>query len=197
MLGHEIARIAHEHQATRIVGVSFGSMVALQVALDHQDAIHHLVLAAPTIAGAETEPAARDRYMELMQLYRVRGPGPDMAELWMRSPPDIFAGTEAHPAVRAQIHDVVVRHRWRELSSGAMRGMTDHAQPPASLRQIRAALLVLVGENDMPTFLANAHLLGEHVAGCDVYQVPGAGHLCPLELPGSVAPRIDAHLRTR
>ena len=185
--------------AQRVVALSFGSCVALQLAADRPALVRRLAVGAPTIAGAPSEPGTDQRYRELAVLRRIAGRsatpvGELLADLWMQSPPDIFRGTEAHPDLRTQLRSVISRHRWDELAAGTMRVVTRDAQTDAELRLIGAATLVFVGDDDMPTFKANAARLARVVSDCRVEPVRRAGHLCLLERPSAVAAALATHL---
>ena len=193
-LGAAIADIARAEGARRVVALSFGSLAAVQLAVDRPDLLDRLVLAAPTLAGAQPDVLARRRYQELVMLKRLAGGGEALVDLWMRSPPDIFLGTERHPRLRAQLRSVIARHSWRELDDGAMATLTAGRHTPAELRRIRARTLVLTGREDLPVFVDNARLLGELVEGCRRLTVERAGHLSLLERPETVAPVIADHL---
>jgi pimeloyl-ACP methyl ester carboxylesterase len=194
-LAGEIAAVARAVGAERVVALSFGTSVALQLAIDEPGLVRRLIVGAPTIAGAPPEPGTGDRYRELAVLYRLAGPGEQMAELWMRSPPDIFRGTERHPQLRASLRKVIAGHGWDELATGAMYSLSRHSQPADVLRGIRAATLVISGDEDMPSFIRNAELLRRVVAGCRVLSLAEAGHLSLIERPEAAADAIAAHLR--
>ncbi len=112
----------------------------------------------------------------------------------MTSPPDIFRGTERHRELRSRVREVIDRHRWTELSTGAMRSLTAHAHTDEDLGKITARTLVLTGDCDIPTFTANAGRLAATIARCQVLTVPDAGHLCLLERPQTVAQSLREHL---
>ncbi len=189
-----VAAVAREHEARDVVALSFGSCLALELALTEPAALDRLVLAAPTIAGAPAAPGTRERHRELTLLRRMAGPGPHMTGLWMTSPPDIFRGTERHPRLRARIAAVIDRHSWAELGNGAMSSITRHAHTDPMLARIRASTLVFAGEEDIAVFTASAARLAATVPACQVVTVPGAGHLCLLERPEEVAGPLRAHL---
>lgn len=193
-LGAAIADIARAEEARRVVALSFGSLAAVQLAVDHPNLLDRLVLAAPTLAGARPDPLARQRYQELVMLKRLAGTGKALVDLWMRSPPDIFLGTERHPRLREQLRSVIARHTWRELDDGSMQSLTSGRHTPAELRRIKARTLVVTGRQDLPVFVDNARLLGEVVEGCRQLTVDRAGHLPLLERPEAVAPAIAGHL---
>ena len=188
-----VAPLAREYGARRLVGLSFGSMIALQLAADEPALVERLVVGAPTIGGAPAEPGMRELYLELAMLRRAGGPEA-VTTRWMTSPPDIFRGTEAHPALRDLIRAVIMRHPWAELRSGAMQAVGRHRQDDAALARIAAETLVFVGADDMPTFRDNADRLRRGVARCRVHPVPGTGHLCLLERPDLAAPALREHL---
>jgi 3-oxoadipate enol-lactonase len=195
-LAGEIAALARSVEASRVVALSFGTIVGLQLAIDSPDLVQRLVLGAPTISGWPAEPGISDRYRQLGMLRRFAGPGEQMAELWMSSPPDIFRGTERHPRLRGQIRSVVLRHSWAELVNGRMRPLTEHVQDVTALGRITAHTLVVIGDEDMPTHHRHAETLCSAVPRCRSVTLSGAGHLCLLERPAEVAPVLAEHLRS-
>jgi pimeloyl-ACP methyl ester carboxylesterase len=194
-LAARVAEIARAEQAHRVVALSFGSCVALQLASSHPHVVSRLAVAAPTIAGASPAAGAASREMQLALLHRIAGPGPHMTKLWMTSPPDIFRGTEYYPELRDQLRQVIDGHTWAALASGSMRSLAAHVHTDEALSLISAATLVITGEEDMPAFSANAARLAAVVPGCALLTVPKAGHLCLLERPDVVAGPLRAHLR--
>lgn len=200
-LAAQVAEVAEAVGARRVVGLSLGSCVALQLAADRPDLVEKLSVGAPTIAGAPSEPGTAERHRELKVLRRMapvmskRIPaGELLADLWMQSPPDIFRGTEAHPELRRRLREVIVRHRWEELATGALGSVAEAVHSDDDLRRITAATLVFCGDEDMPTFIENAARLGRVLPGGRVEPVSKAGHLCLLERPADVIPALAAHL---
>lgn len=196
-LAADVAEVCRAEGARRVVALSFGSMVALQLAIDHPGVLDHLVLGAPTIAGRPSESGTDDRYRELIRTYSLFGPGEHLTDLWMTSPPDIFRGTEKLPRVRERLREAINHHRWEELRSNSLHGLTQHVHGEDDLASIDARTLVFSGTRDMPSFRQNAELLARTVPSCQVRQVEHAGHLCLLEAAEALAPDIDALLATR
>jgi pimeloyl-ACP methyl ester carboxylesterase len=189
-----LAAVAREADARRVVALSFGTIMALQLAIDFPDQVERLVVGAPTISGRPAEPGIPERYMALALLNRITGPGKGMTDLWMSAPPDIFRGTEQHPRLRERIRSVIGRHSWAELADGRFSKLTGHVQETEDLRRITADTLVVVGEEDMPAYHGHARTLGSAVPRCRLHEVPGAGHLCLLERAAEVAPVLAAQL---
>ena len=193
-LASTVIRIARHHDLRHLVGLSFGGMVALQAAIDAPEAFASLALGSPAVAGGATDSDAATRNRELSRLYRERGAGRWLAELWMRSPPDIFKGAARDTALWNALAEVVERHRWSELATDQMNRLTTPSQL-ARLSSIACPTLLLIGEDDMPVFKRTAQLLRRAVAGCERVYVPSAGHLGLLEAPAEVAPSLSAHWR--
>lgn len=194
-LGRTIGQLALEHDVRHVVGLSFGGMIALQVAIEFPDAFASLTLGAPGLAGGPEDPAARQRYPELLELYARRGAGPWMTELWMTAPPDLFKGAQGHTVLWQELADVVERHSWLELRTLAMQHLRMHPQTETDLRRIKAATMVMVGDQEMPAFIHTAQLLQRSIPACRTVHLPATGHLCMLESVELAGPLIDLHLR--
>jgi 2-succinyl-6-hydroxy-2,4-cyclohexadiene-1-carboxylate synthase len=192
-IGRSLAEAAVAGGIRHVVGMSFGSLVALEVALSRPNDFATLTLAAPTFAGG---PMARDvgvRYMELARLYAERGAGPWMTELWMRSPPATFAHADA--SLRAELATVIDRHTWSELEQPGLGivGLTRGRQDPRRLAISSARLLVVVGEHELPAFRETAAILREVRPDARVAELSGAGHLCLLHAPVDAARLLGEH----
>jgi pimeloyl-ACP methyl ester carboxylesterase len=192
-LAAELARLARAEDARRVVALSFGTIAALQLAIDAPDAVRRLVVGAPGIGGRYADGVA-ERYQQLALLRRVAGPGERMADLWMSSPPDLFRGTERHPMLRRRVKEVVGRHGWAELINGRYRPLAGHVQDLQALGRIAADTLVIIGEEDMPACHENTRTLCRAVPRCRSYPVSAAGHLVLLERPAEVAAVIAEQL---
>ncbi|WP_336209449.1 alpha/beta fold hydrolase [Nonomuraea sp. LPB2021202275-12-8] len=192
-LATALAELAREREASRVVALSFGCVAALQLAIDHPDVVRTLAVAAPGIAGTPAEPGTDTRNRQLRLLASIGGSGEQLTDLWMSSPPDIFAGTLDHPEVRERIRETILRHGWAELPTGGMRGLLSHRQTEADLRRITARTLVVTGTRDMRAFADNAATIAGTVPGAQVIEV-AAGHLPLLERPEAVAGALARHL---
>ncbi len=193
-VAQSIGKMAIEHEVNHVVGLSFGSMIALQVVIEAPNAFASLILGAPALGGGPQDPMAKIRYLELVKLFRGRGPGPWMTELWMASPPDIFKGASVQPHLWQELTDVVNRHSWSELADGSMQRLTTFPQTVDTLRRICASTLILVGEEEMSAFKCTAELLQRAISTCESVCLLKVGHLCMLEAPDVAGKLIDTHL---
>ena len=190
----DIAAISREYGATRLVALSFGTILALQVALDHPDVAANLTLSAPALGGGGTEPGADVRYVSLMKLFARGATRAELADEWMTSPPDIFRGTETKAMLRFRLRSVIMRHSWAELARPTIAGMLSHRHTDDDLARLTSALLVVVGDHEMPVTDEVSRRMERLVPDVTRLVVPDAGHLAPLEQPRAVAPLIAEHL---
>lgn len=66
---------------------------------------------------------------------------------------------------------------------GDLRGMAERPDSTATLSQITCPTLVIVGEQDTLTPVADSELMAQTIKGATLVKIPGAGHLAPMEAP--------------
>jgi pimeloyl-ACP methyl ester carboxylesterase len=193
-LGEQVADAAVAVGARHLVALSFGTLVALQAAIQRPSLFTSVVLAAPALAGGPQDPAVATRYIELARLYQRRGPGPHLRSLWMSSPPDIFRGAATRPVLWQQLCAIIDRHSWRELPGGQMIQLVNASHTRADLERVQAAVLVMIGEHELPAFRQSARLITSWLPNARAAAVPTAGHLCLIEEPAITARVIAEHI---
>src|SRR4051794_36716306 len=72
-LARRIAAIAFRHRVRHCVALSFGTRVAIQLAIEYPEAFDTIVLGAPALGGGPEEPDVAARYNELTAMYQRRG----------------------------------------------------------------------------------------------------------------------------
>ena len=189
-----VAQDLRRSGARDLVGLSFGSSIAVQVAVNHPDLVDRLILGAPTLSGVPDDREARAKYFLLMMRMGELGPGPDLAKVWMNDPPPIFRGLRAHPQRYARMHEVIARHTFSELRTGSMSALSKTAQDAELLAGLRCPVLVIVGDGDLPQFVTNAATIAASVPTARVVTLPGTGHLPLLEEPETCAPILSDFL---
>jgi pimeloyl-ACP methyl ester carboxylesterase len=194
-LARKIGALALRQGARHLVGLSFGTVIALQIALQYPNAFATLTLGSPILGGGPFDPEIWTRYKVVKALFRETGYGPNICDLWMGPGASLFSGVEARPQLREQLRRPVIRHPWWELADDAYLRLWHTPQTLKEFRGLGLATLLLVGEEDCDAIRQCAYLLQQVVSGCQRCDLPGLGHLCLLEEPARVQPIIEQHWR--
>src|SRR6185312_8594732 len=92
---------------------------------------------------------------------------------------------EHNPDLIARVEDKMRRTNPRG-AAGALLGMAARPDRGADLSRITLPTLVLVGQEDQITPSAEAARMAKSLPNSRYVEIPGAGHLSPLENPQSV-----------
>ncbi|MGH2493193.1 MAG: alpha/beta fold hydrolase, partial [Ktedonobacteraceae bacterium] len=146
-------------QKAHVIGISFGSMIALDLALDHPELVASLVMVAPGLGGTEPSEQLR-RFFEEEDALEEKGDLQGATELnvrlWVDGPqrtPD-----QVNPAVRQRVYDMQYHAFNVPMPEDAHE---QELEPPAAMRlaEVRVPTLVIVGDLDLPEKLElTAHL---------------------------------------
>lgn len=195
-LAIELGQFAKEHEIRHVVALSFGTVIALQLAIEFPRLFRTLSLGAPAVGCGPQDACVRQLYTLLRQVEQREGAGPHLGALWLSSPPYLFQAARQQPALWPKVVSVVERHRWSELRDNAMHLLFNHPQTEAELRTIQSSTLVLVGDQDLPAFLRCAEIIRRSVPVSRRVYLPMLGHLCLLEDACAIARLLDGHLHT-
>lgn len=176
MAAQAVAALDAVHPAASaiVVGLSMGGYVAAELVAQFPQRVHALVL-CDTRAGAEPPEgrSGRDTMIDAVRRHGVvHGTAPLVAKL-LYDPPRALAAEVAKMVEQQSVETTVA-------CIEAMRDRRDHT---ATLRRIDVPLLVISGEYDpiapveVEEALAALNSRGRYV------QIPGAGHVPPLEKP--------------
>lgn len=195
-LAHAIGQTALLFEVRHIIGLSFGAILALQIATEFPNSFETLILGSAGLAGGAEVAFGRQKLAELAAIHRLCGPGPWMADLWVREPPQIFTGAKKCPHLWQALRDVVENHKWTEFENGLMNDLSSYSQVEnlERLAVIQSVTLIVVGEHEMSEFLDAAELIQRAIRQCERVTIPGRGHLCMLEAPIETASIIEDHL---
>lgn len=165
-----------------LVAASMGGATALDFTLEHPEMVEGLVLVAPSIGG-RTPPALIQRYWDEEDAAIARGDLDGAAEVNLRLWVDGLRRTpeQVDPVVRALVR--AMQRRAFEVSREDAEEM--RLDPPAMTRlgAIRAPMLVLTGDLDLPDKLAVADELVAAVPGARQQVIPGGAHMVNMEQP--------------
>lgn len=187
-----IAFIAERRLERPVVGgVAIGGYIAIELAAEHPDLVAGLVLIGTK--PAPDAPANGPRREAVAQLALERGAAAVADELGAE-PFAPGASPNAVAAFRRMIEDADPRG-----IAGLVRGLHRRPDPTSALEMVRAVALpalVLVGSEDPFTKPADARRLADMLPGATFEEIPGAGHLPPLERPEAVTSAIARFLAT-
>jgi len=95
--------------------------------------------------------------------------------------------------VIARLKDMMLATPPRGISD-ALHGLAARQDATPILRQIVAPTLVVCGEEDVITPVANAETLHQGIAGSELVVIPKSGHLPPMETPEAFNAVLGAFL---
>jgi 3-oxoadipate enol-lactonase len=163
-----------------VVGLSFGGVIAQEIAIRHPRRVCSLVLGATSAGGelyARPEPGIRQFIRRLSELPAEEG-------LWASVPYLYAAATRRDHA--PLIGEDIARRLSRPLdprSYGRRRATARAHNAGARLAQITAPTLVIHGEQDRVVPLENGRLLAGGIVGAQFTSVPGGAHAFPTDVP--------------
>ena len=169
-----------------IGGLSMGGYVAFAMFRQAPRRFTGLVL-ADTRSQADT-PAARQMRLQLRELLRTGGP----RALAEQSLPKLFsaaAGPEVIGRTRAMIESAPAA-----AIDAAMVAMIERPDSTPGLPGINCGTLVVVGERDEITPVADAEAMQRAIPRSALCVIPGAGHLSSLEQPESFSRALSDFL---
>lgn len=174
-------------QKATLIGLSAGSTIALEAALEMPARVERMVLAGPAIGGfaGKVRPAFPPEMMPAIQAREWR----KVSELLLTT--TVFAAAPESEALVRQM--VTENERLWTVDRNLMK-------PPISaaerLGSIRIPTLVVVGEKDLSQ-MEHAELLAVRIPGARLVKVPGGSHIVNLTSPKEFESAVRAFLASR
>jgi pimeloyl-ACP methyl ester carboxylesterase len=194
-LGRRLADLARQQDVRHLVALSFGALVALQMAIEAPGAFATLVLGSPLPEHGANDELFWKRYREMANMYMMAGHGEHLRGRLMLVEPSPFEGMAERPDLWPRLWDMVGRHAFWDLKDAALVRLGSHVQSDVRLHGIEADVLLVVGERERPAARRHAERLSRALRSCRSMHVLGAGGLSLLEAPETTAAAIDSHLR--
>ena len=175
-----------------IVGLSFGTVAALQIALEYPSEFASFTLAAPAIAGGPQDLSVQSAYSELFMNYQRGMRGSELRERWMAC--DAWHGVDTVAGLQESLGTLVDSHQWNELAEFSIRRVFEPVQTNSDFGRITTPVLILIGDNEMPAFVSCADTLESTLPNCKRAVLHETSHLCLLQSPDQAAPLLAQHL---
>jgi len=170
-------------------GLSMGGYVALAFWRKYASRVAGLIL-CDTRAAADSPEAAAARHETADRVLR-EGP----AFLVNAMTPKLFAPStpQRQPELVEAVQDVILQNDRRGLAA-ALRGMAARPDSTGLLAEIACPTLILVGQEDVITPVAEMRTMADAIPGARLVEIPRAGHLAPLENSAAANAAIRAFL---
>lgn len=184
------ADVIREHAAgpVHVLGVSWGGVIALQLALRHPELLKSLVVADSTRGSGRSLEQARAMQSRVAELAEVGS--------------EAFAQMRAARLLSNQAPAALVQ-RVQSIMSSAVR-LPGYASAAASmaatdltaeLASITVPTLVLCGEHDTVTGVGESQALAGGIANAVFVVLHGAGHLANQEVPDAFNAWLSAYIQ--
>jgi 3-oxoadipate enol-lactonase len=174
-----------------LVGMSWGGMIALRVALQREDLVRSLVL-IDTSADAE-DPERAELYRGFQEAIAAEGVTEELAQGTL----PIFYGQRfrEEQTEAVQIHVERAMEMPREALVEGLRALIGRDSVLDRLGEIRVPTLVIHGSEDEAIPMSQAAARAAGIRGAELVRVPDSGHTCPLEAPDVVNARLAEFYR--
>jgi poly(3-hydroxyalkanoate) depolymerase len=177
------------HDQADVLGFSFGGMVAQQLAHAAPERVRRLVLVA-TSCGWGGVPGGPAAVAAIATPFRYYSPS-----YFQLVAPVLYGGSANRGSVRVQAQADVRRRR-----PPSVRGYYTQLFAAWSwssipwVHTVRSPALVLCGNDDPITPIANSRILARRLPDAKLVEVPEGGHLFLVESASEVAPHVLAFL---
>jgi pimeloyl-ACP methyl ester carboxylesterase len=168
-------------------GTAIGGYIALEIADARPDLVGGLVLLGCKPAP---DPPARAGDRESVAKLALESGSVLVADAIADGPLAPDADEKTRSIVRRMIEEADPR-----AIAALVRGLAARPDPTPMIQRLSLPLLVIAGEQDPFTHLADAEALAAMVPGARFVAVPGAGHLAALERPVEVAAALNEFVR--
>jgi pimeloyl-ACP methyl ester carboxylesterase len=173
-----------------LCGLSMGGYVAWQFFRKYRAQLKALILCDTRAAG--DTPAAVAGRQKLAEEILTHGSQAALDAML----PRLFAPKTAdrHPERVSDVRSMILRNAPAGLAA-ALHGMAERPDCTQMLSQIDVPTLLICGQDDQITPVAEMRGIAEGIRGAQFVEIPDAGHMAPLENPEAVNAAINQFLQ--
>jgi pimeloyl-ACP methyl ester carboxylesterase len=173
-----VAEILAEGEPARVVGHSYGGLIALHAALAAPRSVRSLALYDPVVFGGFDPQEDADALAALGRLDLTWGSLAADRERWLRTFVDFWTGGDGWGALREDARAEFRRVAW--VIREGVRTMVEDATPFRAFGDVRLPVRLVTGERSPLPAARVVQRLAEAIAGARVQTIGGAGHLAPV-----------------
>lgn len=175
-----------------VCGLSMGGYAAFAFARRHADRLRGLVL-ADTKASPDTPDARRNRSLQADKARRDGAAAIADAML-----PRLLGRTShaSRPELVERVRATILATPVQGIVNG-LAGLGARADSMPTLRLVNVPTLVVCGEEDELTPVADAEVMAKGIAGATLAVIPAAGHLANMENPAAFGEVLGSFLAER
>jgi 3-oxoadipate enol-lactonase len=192
-MAHDVARLMDHLKIEKAIigGLSMGGYVALAFARMFPERVQGLVL-ADTRAQADTEEGKQNRAVQAQKAI-TEGMKPIVEAML---PKLVTAETLVNrPDVVGHVRSMMMKTP-PEGAAAALRGMAERQDQRAFLKRIDVPTLVMVGQSDPITPVADSELMNQAIRGSRLKVIDEAAHVSNLEQPDQFNSALVGFLRS-
>jgi 3-oxoadipate enol-lactonase len=173
-----------------LVGLSMGGYITLRTLQRNPGRILAAVL-CDTRSGADTDEGRIKRAASAMQVKKTGSAA--FADGFVKA---VFAETTftENPAAIAFIRNIIA-HTPPLSIAGTLLALAARTDTTSALPSVAVPTLILVGEKDVTTPVADSRMMHEKIRGSELHVVPGAAHMSNLENPAFFNEKLMAFLK--
>lgn len=174
-----------------LCGLSMGGYIAWQFFRKYRDQLKALILCDTRATGDSAEQAAGRH--KLAEQVLTQGP---MAAVDAMLPRLVSPKTaEEQPAVVSDLRKMILRNSAVSIAA-TLRGLAERPDCTQMLPNIDVPTLVLCGQHDQITPLAEMKTMAQAIPGAQFVEIADAGHMSNMENPKAVNVSIDRFLKS-
>ncbi len=173
------------------IGLSMGGYTLLSLYRNFPDRVKAMVL-ADTRAQADSQAGKTGRQAMTQLAYKVGTSA--IADVML---PKLLAPStvQQRPDLVDQVRNMILHTSTEGIITDLM-AMAARPDSTDLLSTITCPTLVIVGEDDVATPVAESHYIAERIAGSTLVTIPGAGHLSNFEQPAAFNHALQKFLAT-
>jgi 3-oxoadipate enol-lactonase len=175
-----------------VCGVSFGAVIAIDLALDHPDMVSRLVLAG---AGVSSDKQASVESVRALSAL-AESEGLEHAIGVVTGLPWFVSAHNA--SARRRIGEIYLDNRDVFADEFPLVTLWQPTTPPAGERldEIRMPTLIVVGANDNPAALTRADRIASSITGAQKVVIADCGHMVNMDAPAAFNRAVLTFLRS-